>query len=80
MAIKKNENETWDLVESQTGKHPIPLKWIFKTKFNANGSLQKHKARLVSRGFRQEQGVDLNETFSPVARIETIRLILALAG
>jgi hypothetical protein len=54
------------------------LKWVYKTKYKANGEVDKHKARLVAKRFAQEYGVDYNETFSPLARIDTIRMVLQL--
>lgn len=74
------QNGTWERVELPKGKNVISLKWIFKTKFLPDGSIQKYNARLVVRGFSQQQGIDFDETFSPVARFETVRLILALAA
>jgi Reverse transcriptase (RNA-dependent DNA polymerase)/gag-polypeptide of LTR copia-type/Integrase core domain/GAG-pre-integrase domain/Domain of unknown function (DUF4219)/Zinc knuckle len=73
-------NNTWNLVRLPEGKNVISVKWLYKTKIGSDGKLVKHKARLVVRGFTQEQGVDFDETFAPVARFETIRTILAIAA
>lgn len=78
MAIQRNE--TWHLTDLPNGKNVVGLKWIFKTKYHADGSVQKHKERLVAKGYSQQQGIDYEEIFSPVARFETIRLIFALAA
>ena len=68
----------WELTDLAEGKNTIGLKWVFKTKYNADGSIQKHKTRLVAKGHSQLQGVDLKETLSPVARFEIVRTFLAL--
>ncbi|KAD3067701.1 hypothetical protein E3N88_35581 [Mikania micrantha] len=73
-------NRTWELVALPSGHKAIGLKWIFKLKRNSEGKVTKHKARLVAKGYVQEKGVDFDEVFAPVARIETIRVILALAA
>lgn len=62
------------------GHKPIGLKWVFKLKKNANGEVVKHKARLVAKGYVQKKGIDFEEVFAPVTRLDTVRLILALAA
>ena len=56
------------------------LKWIFKTKYNADGSIHKRKARIVAKGYSQKDGIDFTEVFSPVARMETIRIFMAIGA
>lgn len=77
-AVEKNG--TWELTELPPGRKPIELKWIYKIKRDAAGQIIKHKARIVAKGYVQKQGVDYEEVFAPVTRLETIRLILALAA
>eukprot|EP00252_Welwitschia_mirabilis_P009026 TRINITY_DN21303_c0_g1_i1.p1 TRINITY_DN21303_c0_g1~~TRINITY_DN21303_c0_g1_i1.p1 ORF type:complete len:158 (-),score=29.73 TRINITY_DN21303_c0_g1_i1:15-488(-) len=73
-------NNTWELANVQQGCKPIEVKWVFKTKVKANGEVERHKARLVAKGYEQRPGLDYQEVFSLVARMETIRLIIALAA
>nr|GEW88632.1 ribonuclease H-like domain, reverse transcriptase, RNA-dependent DNA polymerase [Tanacetum cinerariifolium] len=75
-----NRNNTWELTTLPTGHKEIGLKWVFKTKKDANGDIIKHKARLVAKGYIQQHGIDFEEVFAPVARIETMRLPLAIAA
>lgn len=77
-SIKRNE--TWDLVDLPEGKKSIGVKWVYKTKLNAEGRIEKHKARLVAQGFSQKPRIDYNETFAPVARIDIVRMVLAIAA
>lgn len=74
------KNNTWDLVELPKGQKSIGVKWIYKTKLNKDGGVDKYKARLVVKGYNQEFGVDYKEVFAPVARLDTIRLVLAMAA
>ncbi|KAL0423367.1 UNVERIFIED_CONTAM: putative mitochondrial protein [Sesamum radiatum] len=61
------------------GKNFIGVKWIYKTKYKEDGSIQKHKACFVAKGYSQQLGVDFTETFAPVARMETILFVLAIS-
>ncbi|GKC05379.1 ribonuclease H-like domain, reverse transcriptase, RNA-dependent DNA polymerase, partial [Tanacetum coccineum] len=74
------ENNTWKLVPLPKGVVPIGLKWLFKIKRNADGSIMKYKARLVAKGYVQQPGIDFDEVFALVARLETIRLLIALSA
>ncbi|CAL2230473.1 unnamed protein product [Prunus armeniaca] len=74
------KNATWELVDRPMDKPVIGVKWVFKTKLNLDSSVQKNKARLVAKGYSQKPGVDYNETFALVARLDTIRTLIALAA
>ncbi|WVZ96400.1 hypothetical protein U9M48_042040 [Paspalum notatum var. saurae] len=74
------ENKTWKLVDQPPRYRPIGLKWVFKLKKDAAGRVVKHKARLVAKGYVQKEGVDFDEVFAPVAQLDLVRLLLALAA
>jgi Reverse transcriptase (RNA-dependent DNA polymerase) len=77
--IKSMEiNEVWDLVELPVGVKPVGCKWIYKTKIDFQGNIERYKARLVAKGFTQQQGVHYDNTFSPVSKKYSLRIILAL--
>ncbi|GJV04630.1 putative ribonuclease H-like domain-containing protein [Tanacetum coccineum] len=72
--------EVWTLVDLPNGKRPIGTKWVYRNKKDERGIVIKNKARLVAQGYTQEEGIDYDEVFAPVARIEAIRLFLAYAS
>ncbi|GJU50602.1 zinc finger, CCHC-type containing protein [Tanacetum coccineum] len=74
------KNKTWTLVDLPKNRKAIDLKWVYKVKRDPSRKTSKYKARVVVKGYVQKRGVDYNEVFAPVARIETVRVILALAG
>jgi hypothetical protein len=74
------QNGTWTLEDLPPGKRAIPLKWVFRIKRDAKGKFEKYKCRVVVKGYSQIAGLDFDETFAPVVRIESIRIIFALAA
>jgi hypothetical protein len=75
-----DDNNTWTWSDLPKGHKAIGLKWVYKLKKDASGNVLKHKARLVAKGYAQREGVDFDEVFAPVARLETIRVLLALSA
>ena len=71
------KNETWELVPRPVVKNVIKTKWVFRNKMNEQGEFLRNKERLVCKGYSQQEGIDYEETFAPVARIEVVRLFLA---
>ena len=74
------DNDVWDLVELPKSAKPIGCKWIFKTKRDSKGNVERYKARLVAKGFTQKEGIDYKETFSPVSTKDSFRTIMALVA
>jgi hypothetical protein len=74
------KNCTWELADLTRGHSVITLKWVFKLKRDEAGAIVKHKARLVARGFVQREGIHFDDTFAPVAQMESVRLLFALAA
>ena len=74
------ENQVWTLVDLPHDQKAVENKWILKRKADADGNVTIYKARLVTKGFRKIQGVDYDETFSPVAMLKSVRIMLAIAA
>ena len=73
------KNDVWELADLPKGRKVVGSKWVLKIKTDAEGSVERFKARLVAQGFSQKPGIDYDETFSPVARFESVRTVIALA-
>ena len=72
-------HDVWDLVELPRDRKAVGSKWVYKVKKNADGSVERYKARLVAQGFTQKFGIAYDETFCPVVRFESVRTVIALA-
>ncbi|XXG87673.1 hypothetical protein AAC387_Pa11g2303 [Persea americana] len=75
-----SRNDTWEMTYLPVGAKKVGVKWVYKTKFNENGEIDKFKARLVAKGYSQEHGVDYTEVFAPVAHMDTVRLVISMAA
>jgi hypothetical protein len=73
------KNDTWKLVPRPKNKNVIDIKWVFRNKLNEDGQFTRNKSRLVCKGYAHIEGIDFEETFSPVSRMEEIRFLLAYA-
>jgi hypothetical protein len=73
-------NDVWEVVPRPEGKSVVTSRWIYKVKYAADGSIEKHKACFVARGFSQVEGIDYDETFAPVARYTSIRTVMAIVA
>ena len=75
-----DDNNVWEMTELQKDSKRVSCKWVFKTKRDSKGNVERYKARLVAKGYTQKDGIDYKETFSPVSRKDSLRIVMALVA
>ena len=78
--IALESNDTWSVCSLPPGKHAIGCRWVYKVKLNADGTLESYKVRLVAKGYTQQEGIDFVDTFSPVAKMNTVKTLIAVSA
>ena len=78
--VEFKRSKVWKLVPHPEGRRIIGTRWVFRNKLDDSGAVSRNKARLVAQGYNQQEGIDYDETFAPVARLEAIRLLVAFAS
>lgn len=72
-------NKTWEIVDLPKGKKLVGYKWVFTVKYKSDGSVGRYKARLVTKGYTQSYGIDYQETFAPITKMNSVRVFISLA-